>query len=232
MSGLADRLGCVTYPPFPGADLVQTARIATGLGFSAIEPTPDLTGIEDPAGDSALAAEAIRQAQRLVVIPALAAIAEAWGRFTVSFDTLLAEVAQSGVKLAYKPILGTLVCHAETTRHLVARYGHHAAFGLTFDPSHVAVHGDDVPATIAEFQPYLVNVHLKDAFGHPGTEGRDYHFPPLGAGAVDRAALFAGLQAIGYAGPLSILNESTQTGSVFAGDPTELARRGLGDATR
>jgi sugar phosphate isomerase/epimerase len=257
-------IGRVTWPALPDADLVTTARLSKDAGFAHLEPTPDLTGIEDPANSPAACMAAVEAAQSVLPIPALAALvdlvsgdaslraaraatvsrairlasarrvpivtvysgpdtwdpaapsiprdlpfADAWDRFAPAFSTLLDEAAAEGIKLAFKPILGTLAKDTASTLRVIAAWGRHPAFSLAFDPSHFAIQRDDLGHIIREWGPLLSNVHLKDGFGRPGLEGVDYHFPTLGNGLVDWPQVASGLAAIRYAGPISILDEST-----------------------
>jgi sugar phosphate isomerase/epimerase len=142
----------------------------------------------------------------------------AWERFAPAFGRLLDEAAGQGVKLAFKPILGTLAKDAGSTLRVIAAWRGHQAFSLTFDPSHFAIQRDDIGHVIREWGPLLANVHLKDGFGRPGVEGIDYHFPAPGNGLVDWTQIAEGLAAIGYKGPLSMLDESTLSSRLGARD--------------
>lgn len=158
---------------------------------------------------------------------------EAWSRVDAAFVPLLPVAEKIGVTLCFKPILGTLAYDGTSAKLLVARYGSSEAFGLTFDPSHFAIHGDDLGSVVRELGSHIKNVHLKDAFGRPGLENRDYHFPPLGTGQVDWRALLDALDAIGYDGPLHVLNEcGAYIANVLGGDSKAAAEAQLADWRR
>lgn len=64
--------------------------------------------------------------------------------------------------------------------------------GLTIDTGHCAKGGiTDIPALIRRFQPFLLNVHLKDMTA-------DGAFCPLGTGTVDLASVIETLLDLGY----------------------------------
>ena len=75
------------------------------------------------------------------------------------------------------------------------------ALGLTLDTAHLVKSGEtDIAGIIAEFSPWLDNVHLKDfARGE---------FATLGCGDIDWPPIFAALRAINYRGPLCADEES------------------------
>jgi sugar phosphate isomerase/epimerase len=163
-------------------------------------------------------------------IPRDLGIDEAWSRVDAAFVPLLPVAEQAGVTVCFKPIMGTLAYDGASTMTLAARYRHSKAFGLTFDPSHFALHGDDLGTVVRDLGRSIKNVHLKDAFGRPGLENRDYHFPPLGTGQVDWRALLDALDAIGYEGPLHVLNEcGAYIANVLGGDAKAAAKAQLAD---
>lgn len=136
------------------------------------------------------------------------ASADARERAFGTIDRLLPQAEAAGVRLGFKPVLGSAASDLASTMPFIERYDGSPAFGLTLDPSHFVVHGDDIGEVIRAFAPYLANVHLKDAFGGYGEEGVDFHFPPIGTGATDWTTFFAALAEAGYDGSLHVLAES------------------------
>lgn len=71
------------------------------------------------------------------------------------------------------------------------------ALGIYYDAGNAAAKGYDSAADVRAFGPWLRGVHVKD-------RRRGGASVPLGQGAADFGALFAGLAAIGYGGPLVV----------------------------
>lgn len=155
---------------------------------------------------------------------------EAWARLWAAFDPLLAQAERAGVLLAFKPVIGTLAFDTASTHAVLARYGCARHFGITLDPSHFALRRETLSEVVASFGPRICNVHLKDAFGKPGVEGTDFYFPPLGTGIVDWKMLFDALDAIGYGGPMHVLNEcQPYLANVCSGQSIQAADRQRAD---
>lgn len=135
------------------------------------------------------------------------ATAEAWGLARGALERVLARGAACGVTVALEPCWGTLVHdRASADRALAALDA--SALGLTLDPSHFVLSGDDLGAIVEAWRARLTHVHLKDAFGRAGTEGEDFLFLLPGEGAVDWPALLGALERVGYAGAMSVEFES------------------------
>ena len=110
-----------------------------------------------------------------------------------------------------------------TTRRALEAIGHHPAFGLNFDPSHLNWQGIDPAAFLLEFASHIIHVHCKDSatrldgrnsilsshlqFGDPR---RGWDFRSVGRGTVNWAELFRALNQINYQGPLSVEWEDAQ----------------------
>ena len=104
-----------------------------------------------------------------------------------------------------------------TTRKLLEALDHRETFGINLDPSHFAHQFLDAAEFAIEFADRIYHVHVKDSKktldgrksilgGHLnfGQRDRGWDFVSPGHGDVDFEALFRSLNAIGYAGPLSI----------------------------
>jgi sugar phosphate isomerase/epimerase len=78
----------------------------------------------------------------------------------------------------------------------------HPYVGVNFDCANVYYYNRDVTAAgeVAKVAPWVKSVHLKDTDG--GFES--IHFPVLGEGVVDFAAVFATLAAVGFHGPYTL----------------------------
>ena len=80
---------------------------------------------------------------------------------------------------------------------------------INFDPANMLLYGTGDPVeAVRLLGPHIVSVHCKDGTPpdtkHPGALGVER---PLGHGAVDFAAFFSALNAVGYRGILSIERE-------------------------
>jgi sugar phosphate isomerase/epimerase len=126
-----------------------------------------------------------------------------------------------------------------TTRKAFDAVDRREAFGINFDPSHFAHQFLDSAAYVEEFADRIYHVHVKDSrkrldgrrsilgshlqFGE-GERGWDFVSP--GHGDVDFEELFRALNAIGYAGPLSIeWEDSGMDRDWGAPDALEFVRR-------
>jgi sugar phosphate isomerase/epimerase len=112
-----------------------------------------------------------------------------------------------GVKVAIEPVVNHLVCNRNSLLALMEAIKPAELF-VNFDPSHLWVHGDDVPATVGVLGSHIVHVHVKDAKGGP----ENFQFPPLGLGCGDFEGLAKSLRAVGYQGVLSIEYEANAFG--------------------
>ena len=104
-----------------------------------------------------------------------------------------------------------------TTRKTLDAIGNHPAFGINFDPSHLAHQFLDSAAFILEFADRIYHVHVKDSKKYLdgrrsilgshinfGETMRGWDFVSPGHGDVDFESVFRALNRIGYQGPLSI----------------------------
>lgn len=145
---------------------------------------------------------------------------QAWSTALAALDEIARRATTLGVRIALEPCWGTLAHDAATARRVLAA----VPVDITFDPSHFAVAGDDIPALVREWGSRIAHVHLKDAFGAPGIEGTDFHFCLLGEGVVPWPAFLTALDEIGYDGALSVEFEAYRYyEQILGGDPAAAA---------
>lgn len=104
-----------------------------------------------------------------------------------------------------------------TTEKTLAAIGRRPAFGINFDPSHLAHQFLDSAAFIEQFADRIYHVHVKDSKKYLngqrsilashlnfGDTRRGWDFVSPGHGDVDFESVFRTLNRIGYTGPLSV----------------------------
>jgi sugar phosphate isomerase/epimerase len=137
---------------------------------------------------------------------------EAWTWFREAVERTTDHAGGRGVVLGIEAIAGHLFRGLEDYSRLAAELPG-VPFTVNFDPSHLAVQGEDPRRVVDAFGGRISHVHLKDGGGrYP-----DFSFPPLGKGVIDFPGLAAGLRAAGYDGPLSVEYEA----QVFGWHETE-----------
>ena len=112
-----------------------------------------------------------------------------------------------GVKVAFEPVATHLICDTMSLLELMKAVAPLLLY-VNFDPSHFAVHGDQISSAVKTLGQQIVHVHIKDAKGSPG----DYQFPPLGLGVIDFDEFAVALKEIGYSGVLSVEYEANAFG--------------------
>ena len=111
------------------------------------------------------------------------------------------EAEALGVVVAFETHAGPTQ-NADAMLRLMADLDH-PALRLNFDTGNIAYYNEglDPADELAKVAPFVANVHLKDNRGGH----QDWFFPAIGAGgAVDFRRIFAALDAVSYAGPLTI----------------------------
>lgn len=131
----------------------------------------------------------------------------AWGLAQGALERVLRRAEAVGVMVALEPCWGTVTDDRATADRMLAALAC-PALGVTFDPSHFVMTGDDVGAMVDSWAERIVHVHLKDAFGRPGMPDEDFTFLLPGEGGVDWASLLGALDRAGYAGAMSVEFES------------------------
>ena len=167
-------------------------------------------------------------------VPPQPQLQPAWDCLFSCFEAFLEAAEECRVYLALEALVGTLVHDYYSTLELVRRFPSEY-LGLTMDPSHYLLHGNDIPWAIRQWGDRIKHVHLKDAVGRPGEFGLDFLFPLLGEGAIQWDAFMTALREINYQGVLSVEFESFKyMDEVLHNDPARAAElsmqsvRGLG----
>lgn len=149
----------------------------------------------------------------------------AWSATLSGLDAACRRGQDLGVRIGFEPCWGTLAHDAASARRVLEA----VPVEVCFDPSHFAASGDEIPALAREWGRRIAHVHLKDAFGAPGTEGEDFHFCMLGEGTVPWPELFDALDEAGYEGALSVEFEAYRYyEQVLGSDPEAAARLARG----
>ena len=253
MSALPGRRRPLSFIAALGYEEMPAAAVAESLaaaGYDAVEWTmahldelrapasalacqQDLVGGGDAARERSLAALEAAAAAGVPVVDVLAGPnlwepgasrredEAAWSTALRALEQICARGERLGVAVGFEPCWGTLAADADGAERVLSQ----VPVGVTFDPSHFVMSGDDIPALVRRWGERLVNVHLKDAFGRAGTEGEDFHFCLLGEGKVPWPEFFGALDEAGYDGPLTVEFEAYRYYErVLAGDPESAAR--------
>jgi len=107
--------------------------------------------------------------------------------------------AKVGVQLLVEPEPGLLVETAEQAEELMRSMAGHPAVGLNFDIGHHYCVKDDPAPTLKRLAKYVRHIHLEDI-----AATRVHHHLIPGEGAIDFAAVFDAIEAIGYNGWVTI----------------------------
>jgi len=148
---------------------------------------------------------------------------EAWDIVLDAFEEILKVAEKYKVYIAVEGVFGHLCHDYYTTKPLIDHFDSEY-LGINMDPSHGSLYGNDIPWVVKQWSDKIKHVHLKDAIGVPGENGRDFMFPLLGEGMIDWSAFFNALDEIGYKGFLSVEFESFKYYRVILeGDPVRAA---------
>jgi sugar phosphate isomerase/epimerase len=128
---------------------------------------------------------------------------QAWDLAFRALERVLNHAARTDVKVSLEPVWGTLARSAYRADFALKRL-EHPSLGLTLDPSHFVLTGDDVAGFTKRWAHLLTHVHLKDAFGTDGDQERDFIFTLPGEGLVDWPAFFYAIDEAHYVGPISV----------------------------
>jgi sugar phosphate isomerase/epimerase len=133
------------------------------------------------------------------------------------FSPILDVFEQEGVRFGLEVHPTEIAYDFVTTRKLLDALDNRESFGINLDPSHFAHQFLDTAEFAIEFAERIYHVHVKDSkktldgrksilASHLnfGQRDRGWDFVSPGHGDVDFEAFFRALNAIGYAGPLSI----------------------------
>ena len=138
-------------------------------------------------------------------------------QFAERWNPILDVFGECGVRFALEVHPTEIAFDIHTARRALEALGNREEFGFNFDPSHLIWQGIDPVEFIREFPDRIYHVHIKDAivtlngrsgilashlnFGDP-RRGWDFRSP--GRGGVNFEEIIRALNAIGYAGPLSV----------------------------
>ena len=137
--------------------------------------------------------------------------ADRWNPILDTFDEV-------GVRFALEVHPTEIAFDISSAQRALDAIGGRAAFGFNYDPSHLGYQGADYIAFIERFGDRIYHAHMKDVWwsdtprpsgvfgGHLpfGHRDRYWDFRSIGRGRIDFEAIVRALNAVGYAGPLSI----------------------------
>lgn len=138
--------------------------------------------------------------------------------FADRWNPILDVFDEVGVRFAHEVHPSEIAYDYWTTKRALEAIGHREAFGLNWDPSHMVWQDLDPVAFLWDFQDRIYHVHCKDTKKRM-TNGRNgrlsshlpwadprrgWDFISTGHGDVPWEDAFRTLNAIGYAGPLSV----------------------------
>jgi sugar phosphate isomerase/epimerase len=127
------------------------------------------------------------------------------------------EFDRFGVKFALEVHPTEIAFDFYTAQRLLEKFDYRPTLGFNFDPSHLVWQGLEPHLFIREFADRIYHVHMKDSAvtldGKAGILGshlpfgdrrRGWDFRSLGHGDVNFEEIIRELNAVGYAGPLSV----------------------------
>jgi sugar phosphate isomerase/epimerase len=146
-----------------------------------------------------------------------AAIEAGYVDFARRWNPILDVFDQEGVRFGLEVHPTEIAYDFPTTEKTLAAIDHRPAFGINFDPSHLAHQFLDSVAFVEQFADRIYHVHIKDSkksldgrrsiLGSHlpfGDARRGWDFVSPGHGDIDLEGLVRVLNRIGYQGPLSV----------------------------
>ncbi|WP_440074292.1 sugar phosphate isomerase/epimerase family protein [Streptosporangium sp. OZ121] len=145
-------------------------------------------------------------------------IEDGYADFADRWNPILDVFDEVGVRFAHEVHPSEIAYDYHTTMRTLEAIGHRPAFGLNWDPSHMVWQEIDPVAFILDFADRIYHVDCKDAKVRTGDGRRGrlashlpwadlrrgWDFVSTGRGDVPWEDCFRALNAIGYAGPISI----------------------------
>jgi sugar phosphate isomerase/epimerase len=145
-------------------------------------------------------------------------IADGYKFFAEMWNPILDVFDEVGVKFALEAHPTEIAFDIASAEAAVAAVGGRPAFGFNYDPSHFGYQGVDYVGFLRKFADRIYHVHMKDVYwssrateagvfgGHIpfGDPRRFWEFRSLGRGTINFEEIIRALNAIGYAGPLSV----------------------------
>ena len=143
---------------------------------------------------------------------------EGFAEFAAAWSPVLDVFAEEDVRFALEVHPTEIAFDLVTTGRALQALNGHPAFGVNYDPSHLAYQGVDYVDFIRRFGERIFHVHMKDVWwsGTPSEAGvfgghtdfgdarRFWDFRSLGRGRVDFEEVIRALNRTGYTGPLSV----------------------------
>ncbi len=198
------------------ADLVVVREQLAAAGLDPIS----LSGHSDLASDEGI--DLFRQALRIAGALGIRYVTTSTGghddsssgsveeqrrAFLTRFGPLADEAAASGIEICLETH-GGLSSTGAKTAELIQAIGR-PNVGINYDTANVIFYSNVRPEEdLLAAAPYVTHLHLKDKAGGD----HDWNFPAIGTGNVDFAKVFAALDEVGFAGPVSVELE-------FQGEP-------------
>jgi sugar phosphate isomerase/epimerase len=138
--------------------------------------------------------------------------------FAARWRPILDEFEAQGVNFALEVHPTEIAFDVASAQRALDALQGHRRFGFNFDPSHLAYQAVDYIRFIRTFGERIFNAHMKDVWwdkgdgtvgvfgGHTafGDPRRRWDFRSVGRGMIDFDSLIVALNAVGYAGPLSV----------------------------
>ncbi len=126
--------------------------------------------------------------------------ADAAGRFAGALRQVLPRARDRGVTIAVEPEPGLLIeTAAEYAAFVAGHFADEPLVRMNCDVGHLFCVGDDPAAVIRDQADQVAHVHLEDI----GKNRVHQHLLP-GRGVIDFPAIFAALDAVGYAGWVTV----------------------------
>jgi len=166
-------------------------------------------------------------------------IEDGYADFAARWNPILDVFDEVGVKFAHEVHPSEIAYDYWTTVRTLEAIGHREAFGLNWDPSHFVWQDLDPVSFIWDFKDRIYHVDCKESVkqfnGRNGRLGshlpwadprRGWDFVSTGHGDVPWEPIFRMLNAIGYAGPISVeWEDAGMDRSIGAPDALRFVRR-------
>lgn len=149
--------------------------------------------------------------------PSVDAVSAGLKEFAKVWNPLLDAAKDAGVKFAFEVHPGQIAFDHHSTGMVLDAIGGREEFGLTFDPSHFHWQGVDPVAFIRQYGSRIYHVHIKDctltldgrasvlnSYLPSGDPRRGWQYRAPGRGGIDFEGIVRELNAVGYAGALSV----------------------------
>ena len=147
----------------------------------------------------------------------------AWRYVVDAFREIVEAAEKNNIIVTVEAVFGMLVHDYYTMKELLEHFDS-KNLAVNLDPSHLVLYGNDPSFAVKRFGKRIRHVHVKDAFGRPGTLGESFEFPILGEGMVDWKRFFTSLKEAQYQGYLSLEFENeTYLRNVCGGDWKKVA---------